>query len=129
MKRAFLILGLFLISGVAHGWENFERVKPNSHVSQAVYLSSNTASAHAVGGVVISSYPAEIHTIVIGNAQTGATLDVFDSKTSTTGVRKITRIDASVENYYLFDIFCTSGIAISNQGATPADVTITWRYK
>ena len=58
-------------------------------------------------------------------------LEIFDSKTSTSavGIRKIASVDTTSKASLHFDIVLTSGMAIYNQGTTPADITINYDEK
>lgn len=132
MKK-FLFL-IALLPSLCWAREDFSKVtKPNEHVSLGVNLSSNTAASTGPGGVSVSSFTAGLHTVTVNVASIGGFLDIYDATRSTdpttTNARKIARIDTSARGVYIFDVVCTSGLAINNQGGPAADVTLMYRER
>lgn len=134
MKKLLLSLSILFIAGIvsATQWDFTGQKNPNSpnmHVSEAVYISSNTATAESV--VISSAYPAVLHTITVNKGGTSSFLDIWNTKVSSlaVGAVPVAKFDTTVENSYTFDIYLSSGLLYYNHGTVPADITITYRLK
>ena len=130
MKRLVLITSLILVGGYLHAAEDFEPVnQPNSYVSAVVNLSTNTGSVTL--DCFISSRATQLHTVSVNKAGTGSTLEIWDTRGSTSVVqsRKIATIDTTSKASFIYDVYLGTGMKINNQGSPAADVTVSYRVK
>ena len=130
MKRLFLI-GLFLLVGAkAYAREDWTYVPSvNTYVSQAVNLASHTAVASTY--MIISTYPVLLHTVLVNTAGVSSKVEVWDASASTQAAtaKLIAVLDTTAKGHFPYNVKCSSGLMINNQGGTPADVTVSYREK
>jgi len=128
MKKLILFLGLIL--GVycnVHADSNcFDPMVSNYDLS----CSSRTNGITPAALVVFSSYPFILKGINVYSPGTASKLEIFNSATSTTDFKDMKTIDTTAKISYNFqNLYFSSGIAIYNQGTSPADVEIIGRLK
>jgi hypothetical protein len=132
MKRLLLSFSLVVVSyGYCHAvGEDFGDVnQPNSYSSPVVNTSSNTKAVTV--DTFISSRTTQLHTVSINQAGTGSTLEIWDTRGSTSSItsKKIATIDTTAKACFHYDVVLATGMKINNQGTPPADVTLSYRYK
>lgn len=129
MKRTLWVAGILLMAGVLNAEQKrVTQPEPGNFSSQAVYTSSNTSAT--TFSVVVSSKSASLHTVNVNSSGTNSSLEIWDSRTSTNSAqRKIAKIDTTSKVSLTYNIDCSSGITINNQGNPPADVTLSYRER
>lgn len=101
-------------------------------VTQAAYYSSATCVASSLTNVVISTTPSYLHAIFITSATVGSgVVEAFDAQGSTTTARRISApIDTRSIGQWPFNVYASSGIAVSNQATlAPACIDIIYSEK
>lgn len=141
LKALFIFLIFGLSQRAYSAWEKFPPNFPaiNSKISEAIFISSaNEGSNTRTPGVemMISSYPALLHSVIITSGGINSQLEIFDASLSTlptTNARRIANIDCSdlsgtqFPTTLLFDVAASSGLRINNGGDTPCRWSLIWR--
>lgn len=131
MKKIFLPLIVFAgLVSLAQA-EPPKQTQPDigQFVSMANMTSTNTAVVTSTDSVVISNYPLVLQSVFVNNAGSAdAHLEIYNSRVSTSVFeRKICNLSTNSANHdKAYNIYLSSGMAIFNQGTTPADITISY---
>jgi len=139
MKRVLFGLGFLVLAKLCfatvipgEGQVNREVQRPDQHMSEAVYQSSQTCSGSGLQTVFISSPAAvDLYAISVTSAGTaGAYIEVFDALPATAAARRVAFIDSRVTGFYPFNVSFSSWLAVSNQGEVqPACISILHRVR
>lgn len=131
-----LLLGVGLIFAATLSYAAMDRPDlpaTNSNVIQGPFNSTNTFATTSAQSAIVSSYSVILHSIVVNSSGTSSWLEVFDTKvaTSTSGIRKIAKINTATQGTYAYDIHLSSGLGVNNWSntASVADVTINYKQR
>lgn len=130
MKKLLFLAVILLCSAKAHSvnfppWNKIPSSQDND-------LRRSTAIAGETLNPIISTYSAVVYGLLISSpGGAGAGVEVFDSKVTTSGIAGQSlfgRIDATVVRTWIgLNVFCSSGITLSNSGPIPGATVLLYR--
>ena len=134
MKSIFIacLVSLLVYAEARAEWvSQREYPRLSAYISEGTYQSTRSFAVDTLGSVVKSTSPSILYSVIVGSASNSKTsfIEVFDARQSTGGAKQIIRIDPGTWTNTPLNAYCSSGIAVSNQGVPPSDITILYRFQ
>jgi hypothetical protein len=135
MKKYLFIIGFILFGSNLFAESRVIRSTgsvlpgPAGFRSEAVYYASFTCVASNLDTVILSTRPAFGYNIKISSPGAGNPfVEVFDARKSTDALsaRRVDWINSMTQGNNLYNIGFSSGLAVSNQGQTPACICVIY---